>query len=379
MPGLYIHVPFCARKCAYCDFYSLPLADQPDAVAGAAIARYLDALERELRGLPAGFVPDTVYVGGGTPTVLPAESLTRLLDLVHRRFRLPADGEWSCEANPGTVTAEKAARLRAGGVNRVSLGVQSLDDRNLAALGRSHTARQAAESYQALRAAGFDNLGVDLMYGLPGVPRAGLAQDLEELLRWQPEHVSVYALSFEAGTPLAARRAHGAVAEVADDEQAEQYHLIRRRLGAAGYEQYEISNFARPGRACRHNLNYWAGGDYFGCGPAAHSHGQGRRSANLSDLEAYAASLAEGRSSCAFEEILGAEAKARETLILNLRRTAGVEEDEFRRQTGFDVQALGGGALARALALGLLEREGRRLRLTAAGLFVSDAVFAELV
>ena len=378
MPGLYIHVPFCARKCAYCDFFSLALPEAAEAAA-ALVERYLDALARELRGLPADFVPTTVYLGGGTPTVLSAEELTRLLDLVNRRFCLPADREWSCEANPGTVTAGKAARLRAGGVNRVSLGIQSLDDRNLAALGRIHTARQAADSFRTLRAAGFDDLGVDLIYGLPGVVRDGLARDLEGLLAWQPEHVSIYALSFEPGTLLAARRARGDIVEVADEEQAEQYHLLRRRLRAAGYEHYEISNFARPGRACRHNLNYWDGGDYFGCGPAAHTHWQGRRSANVSDLESYAASLEAGQAPRAFEECLEPEAKARETLILNLRRMAGVDAAVFRRQTGFDVEALGGAALARALALGLLERHGDRLRLSVAGLFVSDAVFAELV
>ncbi|MCX6995698.1 MAG: radical SAM family heme chaperone HemW [Kiritimatiellaeota bacterium] len=378
MPGLYVHVPFCERKCAYCDFYSLALPESAAAAADLA-ERYLDALERELYGLPAEFVPDTVYVGGGTPTVLRAEALARLADLVHRRFRLPAGREWSCEANPGTLTAEKVARLRAGGVNRVSLGVQSLDDRQLAWLGRRHTARQAADSFQTLRAAGFDNLSVDLIYALPGITRGELARDLEGLLAWQPEHVSVYALSVEPGTPLAARRARGDLVEMAGEEQAEQYHLIRRRLLAAGYEQYEISNFARPGRACRHNLNCWDGGDYFGCGPAAHSHWLGCRSANVSDLESYAASPAAGRLPRAFTECLEAEAKARETLILNLRRTAGVEAAAFRRQTGFGLETRGGAALARALALVLLERHGDRLRLSAAGLFVSDAIFAELV
>jgi len=379
MPGLYIHVPFCVRKCAYCDFYSLPLAGTPAPAAAAQVTRYLDALERELQGLPAEFAPDTVYVGGGTPTVLPAPALTRLLALVRARFRLPANAEWSCEANPGTVTEEKAARLRAGGVNRVSLGVQTLDDNQLARLGRVHTARQAAESCAVLRAAGFDNLGVDLMYGLPGAPRAALERDLTELTAWRPAHVSAYALSFEPGTPLAARQARGEVAAVPDAEQAAQYRLVRRRLAAAGFEQYEISNFARPGRACRHNLNYWAGGDYAGCGPAAHAHRQGRRSANVSDLREYCARLEAGRSPQVFTERLAPEAKARETLVLNLRRTAGVAADEFRRQTGFDVSALGGAALARALDLGLLAWQGRRLRLTARGLFVSDALFADLV
>jgi oxygen-independent coproporphyrinogen-3 oxidase len=376
MSGLYIHIPFCARKCAYCDFYSLPLAGFPS--VGRVVARFFQALEKELAALPPDFAPDTIYIGGGTPTALDAPQLAALLALV--RYRVPgAVREWTVEANPGTLDAAKADVLRQGGVNRVSLGVQTLDDVALRRLGRVHTAAEARAGFELLRAAGLDNVSVDLMYALPGETTAQVLADLRGLLAWQPEHVSCYALAIEPGTPLAEQQARGAVAEVPDEEQAEHYHAIRRELVAAGWHHYEISNFARPGRACRHNLNYWRGGEYAGCGPAAHGHSAGRRHSNVEDLEAYCRRIEGGGSPRDFEEELAPEAKARETLIVWLRLLDGVELAAFRQQTGFDALALGGAALDQLVAQGLLVLAEGRLRLTDRALFVSNRVFAELV
>ncbi len=372
MAGLYIHVPFCARKCAYCDFYSVPLA-------GGPAGDYLQALDRECALLPPGFAPETMFLGGGTPTVLSANDLARLFDLLARRVDLSRVTEWTCEANPGTLDAEKIRALRRAGVNRLSLGVQSFDDRILEFLGRIHTARQAAESFRLLRAEGFENLSLDLIFAVPGAPDGALERDLAQALELGPEHLSVYGLTFEGGTPLARRRDAGEVREVDEEEQLRQYRLVRQSLTSAGFRHYEISNYARPGRECRHNLLYWGPGEYLGLGPAAHSHWAGRRWGNVRNLEAWAAALEQGRAPREFEEALEPEARARETLVFSLRRLDGVERAGFQAETGFDYHALRGEEIAWLVRLGMLEETDDRLRLTEKGLIVSDAVFAELV
>lgn len=369
MPGLYIHVPFCVRKCRYCDFYSVPSC-------GELQDRYLAALAVELSRLPAGFKADTVFVGGGTPTSLPAERLERLLGLI-RAASSPA--EWTVEANPGTLDRENATLLKAAGVNRVSLGIQSFDAASLEFLGRIHTADEASAAFALLRETGFTNVSVDLMYGIPCASRATVAADLDAAIALAPEHVACYALIFEEGTELTRLRDAGRVREVDDDEQLEQYRMVRRVLGANGLRHYEISNFARPGFECRHNLLYWSGGDYIGCGPAAHSHRCGVRWSNVRDVAAYCERIESDAWPRDFEEKLEPEAKARETLIMSLRRLDGVPRDEFRERTGFDYHALRGAEIARLVGLGMLTESGGRLRLTEQGLFVSDAVFAELV
>ena len=379
MAGLYFHIPFCMQKCTYCDFYSLPLIGNGVTGAEGMVARFFHALERELAALPPDFAPHTIFIGGGTPTALTRSQLVQFLDLLRRHVSLGAVTEWTVEANPGTLDADKVAVLHAGGVNRISLGVQSLQDDVLRRLGRIHTAAVAQQSFALLRAAGFDNLGVDLMYALPGMPMAAVLQDLRGLLTWRPEHISCYALAIEPGTPLAGQQTRGEITEVPDEEQARQYHAIRRELVAAGFCHYEISNFAEPGRECRHNLNYWRGGDYIGCGPAAHSHLAGRRYANVENLEEYCRRLEAGRSPCDFEEQLPPEAKARERLVIGLRLLEGVDLVEFERQTGFAVPLLAGPALERLIKLHMLELKTGRLRLTERGLFISNRILAELV
>lgn len=373
MPGLYIHIPFCVRKCRYCDFYSV------EGACAAERSAFLDALEVELGRLPPGFAPETVFIGGGTPTAFEPAELSRFLTLLNERVRLGDVTEWTCEANPGTLTREKVAILRDAGVNRVSLGVQSFEPQNLAFLGRIHTATEAVEAFQLLRDGGFDNLSLDLIHAIPGSSRERLQCDLDRVVGLGPEHVACYGLIFEEGTPLANRRDRGEIAEVDDDEQLAQYNLVRDALARAGYRHYEISNFAKPGRECRHNLLYWTGGEYVGCGPAAHSHGEGMRYANVRDLGEYGCAMREGRSSRESEERLGPEEKARETLVMNLRLIDGVDRESFRRATGFDYRDLRGREIDWLCEIGLLDESGDRLRLTEKGLFVSDSVFAELV
>ena len=342
-------------------------------------ARFLRALEEELKNLPVTFSPETLFIGGGTPTCLPTAELRILFDLLKRAVDVRGVAEWSCEANPGTLDEEKADVLRAAGVNRVSLGVQSFEPQNLAFLGRIHSAKEAEAAFLQLRAAGFENINVDLMYGIPNSSREILKRDLAMVVSLGPEHVSCYCLTFEKGTELARQRDAGVVMEVEDEEELEQYQLIRETLGRAGYEHYELSNFAKPGRECRHNLLYWSGGDYLGCGPAAHSHWAGLRYGNVGDVEDYGAALEANRSPRNFEERLEPEAKARETLIMGLRRLKGVSRREFQAQTGFDYRTLRGREIDSLCGMGLLEESGGFLRLTEKSLFVSDSVFRELV
>ena len=373
MAGLYIHIPFCVRKCRYCDFCSVPAADE------RLRTRFLQALDAELGSLPQGFAPQTIFIGGGTPTFLSAAELRQLFDSVKRRVDVGSVTEWSCEANPGTLDREKATLLREAGVNRASLGVQSFDPSNLAFLGRIHSSTEAKDAYPLLRDAGFENINVDLMYGIPGSSREILERDLALIENLDPEHVACYCLMFEKGTELTRLRDAGAVAEVDDDEELDQYRLIRETLGRVGYRHYEISNFAKPGYECQHNLLYWSGGDYIGCGPAAHSHWDGLRYGNVSNVEFYCEAILAGKSPRDFEEKLEPEAKARETLIMGLRRLEGVSRREFREKTGFDYRALRGSEIDSLVSMGLLEERDGFLRLTEKSLFVSDAVFRELV
>lgn len=373
MPGLYIHVPFCIRKCRYCDFYSVPLAD------GSGPSAFLDALDIELAGLPEGFAPDTVYLGGGTPTALAPADLEELFDSIRRGVDLRRVVEWTCEANPGTLAREEAEILREAGVNRMSLGVQSFSAENLAFLGRIHSPAEAVDAFRLLRDAGFANVSLDLMHGIPGSSRGILRRDLEQAISLEPEHVSCYGLVFEQGTPLTKLRDQGAVHEVDDEEELEQYQLVCRTLRDAGYHHYEISNFAKPGFECRHNVLYWNGGEYIGCGPAAHGHWEGRRYANVRSVGDYSRLLMGGQPVRASEEKLQPEAKARETLVMGLRRLDGISRETFRRETGFDYRQLRGEQIDWLCKLGLLEESDDHLRLTEKGLFVSDSVFAELV
>ncbi len=383
--GLYLHVPFCVRKCAYCDFASRP-------IAAGGVERYLETLERELALRPADFDPATVYIGGGTPTALDKDALGRLLALVHKAIMPERVIEWTCEANPGTLTPAKAHALRAAGVNRLSLGAQSFDDARLAQLGRIHTAAEVRDAVAIAREAGFENLSLDLLYALPGETPADWERDLEAALALAPEHLSLYALTIEKGTPFACERDAGRLAEADEEIARAQYAMARAALKAAGYVQYEISNFARPGFESRHNLLYWSGGEYLGFGPSAHSHWRGRRWGHFQGLEDWAAAVSKAwktRDECvaappesfahAFEERLDAAAKARETLVFGLRRIAGWRRDEFRAATGFDYEDLRGPEIERLVRAGLLERAPDRLQLAEEALFISDTVFRELV
>jgi len=361
-PGLYIHFPFCVRKCPYCAFFS-------ETPRSATVAAWREGLVRELESLPRGFVPRSIFFGGGTPTALSPDDMASVLDLVRAHVPLTQIEEWTCEVNPGTLTRPMAELLRRAGVNRLSIGAQSFTDVTLQKLGRIHRAGETRDCVAMARAAGFENIGLDLMYGIPGVAADDFMADVEAALELGPEHISGYALEIEEGTPWAREAAAGRLAVVEDDQRA-QFDWLRQRLPAAGLVHYELSNFARPGHECRQNLLYWSGGEYIGVGPAAHSHWQGARWGNTNTLPTWQRE---------FTEQLEPAAKARETLVMGLRRLAGWGREEFRAATGFDYDDLRGAEIARLGREGLLVVTPERIRLADDALFISDTVFAELV
>ncbi len=381
MPSaLYLHVPFCVRRCLYCDFYVLPLGE------GAPAQRlqqfrslkhrgFLQAMDRELAQLPKAFQPRTLYIGGGTPTELPPEALSQLFASVRRHVDLSQVDEFSCEANPGTLDDEMAELLIREGVNRVSLGVQSFDNAMLERLGRIHNAEEAVAGVELLRNAGVDNLSIDVLFALPESARDGIQINLEQLEELNPEHVSWYSLEWETGTAFEEMRQQGFLQEPDPEESAAEYEQIRSGLSALGYQQYELFSFTRPGYACEHNMNYWLGGEYYGCGPSAHSHVAGKRWQRPADLQAYV----RGDLGETDAEHLQPEAKAREALMTGLRLCEGLDEAQFSKRFGYSPAALIGKNLELYQSQGWLEQKGGKLKLLPEAYLLSDSLFRDLI
>ncbi len=373
MTGLYIHVPLCMSRCRYCDFYKMTPNEWDN------LSLYLESLAVELGRLPKGFAPDTVFIGWGTPTALPAERYAAMLDAIRRNINLSQVIEFTSEANPGTLTDEKLAAMKAGGINRVSIGVQSFNQRALKLLGRIHSADQAVEGFQMLREAGFDNVNIDLIQSIPGMTPDEVLDDARKVVELGPEHISYYNLIYEPGTPMTRDRDEGKISPPGDDDEADNYYAVKALLEKAGYNHYEISNFSRPGKECRHNVLYWQGGEYFGCGPSSHSHWNGKRFGNVADLPAWCERMKNGIRPFDEVEELSPEDKARETLVMWLRMTDGIDLDEFKALTGFSVDDLCGDAVLSMVEEGLLTCSTNRLALTPGALFVCNSVFSELV
>ncbi|MBN2783771.1 MAG: radical SAM family heme chaperone HemW [Pontiellaceae bacterium] len=371
--GLYIHIPFCVSKCRYCDFYRTTPNDDNE------IDSYVETLALELMRLPDGFAPQSVFVGGGTPTILSAQQYEILLNNLHRYVDLSAVDEFTSEANPGTLSPEKIAAMKQGGVNRVSIGVQTFHSPALRLLGRIHSAQQAADGVKMLRAAGFDNINIDMIQSIPGMSMDQVLDDARRLTELDPEHISYYNLVFEDGTPITADRDAGRLQLSDEDGEADNYYAVRTFLKDSGYAQYEISNFSKFGYECRHNMLYWQGGSYLGCGPAAHSHWGGRRFGNIADVAQWSERLRSGRRPFDDVEELSPNAKARETLIMWLRMTKGVDLNAFHETTGYTVDELSGDAIRFLEREGLLRCTDDRLSLTSDALFVCNAVFSELI
>ena len=363
--GIYIHVPFCKQKCVYCDFYSLPHREEK-------MDAYVFALCAQLAETDfSGYEADTVYFGGGTPSYLGARRLAVLLEAVSTACRITPDAEITFEANPDSAGDwEELSALRRAGFNRVSLGMQSADDGELKALGRVHTMAQVRSSVAAARRAGFDNLSLDLIYGLPGQELQRWRENLAAAVALGPEHLSCYGLKAEEGTPLYARR------DIlpGDDAQAEMYLETVDFLEGYGCRQYEISNFARPGRESRHNLKYWTLGEYVGFGPGAHSDFRGVRYAWARDLEAFL----RGERRLSETQAMTRRDREEEWLMLSLRTVQGLDPADYGARFGRSFARFLP-FLRRCGAAGYAVREGERWRLTPRGFLVSNRIIGELL
>ncbi|WP_242823327.1 radical SAM family heme chaperone HemW [Thermaerobacter subterraneus] len=375
-PALYIHVPYCRQRCYYCDFNTYLLDPEGK-------RRYLAALERELDllaadpGLTRPLV--SVFVGGGTPSLLEPAELERLLEAVHRRFALAPGAEITVECNPGTLDEGRLRALRGGGVTRLSLGLQAVQDELLQAIGRDHTWADFQATYERVRRAGFDNVNVDLIFGLPGQTLAQWEESLRAVVALEPEHVSCYGLELHPGTPFHRRWEAGLLDLPGEDAERAMFDRAYEVLGAAGFVRYEISNFARPGRESVHNRVYWLNGSYLGAGPGAWSCWQGERRRNRLHPLAYAASLEQGEPAVDLREPVGRRQAMEETMILGLRLAEGVEEARFARRFGLTPAEAFPEAVARLLAGGWLLREAGYLRLSLQAVPVANSVLAEFV
>ena len=363
----YIHVPFCAHRCGYCSFTVVAHRDD-------LVEPYLRALSIELAALQTPRPVDTLFLGGGTPTQLPLDALARLLELVLGWFPLAAGGEFSVEANPANVAKPLVELLAQHGVNRISLGGQSFDEAKLRLLERDHSAGQLRRAFELARRS-IDSVCVDLIFGTPGESLATWQKDLRESIALEPDHVSTYGLTFERGTTFWSRLHKGQLARLDEEAERTQYATAIDALCAAGFEHYEVSNFARPLHRCRHNEAYWNGESYFAAGPGAARYVDGRREMNHRSTTTWIARLLAGRSPVAESEELSPEDRARERLVFGLRRLEGVDRAAFAEATGHAIDELVGGPLARFVSQGLLSDDGRRIRLTRAGLFISDALW----
>jgi putative oxygen-independent coproporphyrinogen III oxidase len=367
----YIHVPFCRHRCGYCNFTLVAGRDD-------LIDRYLIALERELAGLVNPHEVETLFFGGGTPTHLTPAQLKRLFDIVRQWFPLARDAEFSIEANPIDLDEAKSAVLAPAGVTRVSLGAQSFYDWKLNKLERDHDECDIAAAVEFARPFA-KSVSLDLIFGVPGESLADWKQDLAAAIALSPEHISTYGLTFEKGTAFWSRLSHGDLSRIDEESERQMYEVAIDTLTAAGYEHYEVSNFARRGHRCRHNENYWLGGQYFAAGPGAARFLGGLRETNHRSTTTYIHRVLTGASPVAESERLGAEDAARERLVFALRRLEGLDRSAFIAATDYSVEQLGGAALPRLIDHGLLEIHGDRLRLTRRGLLVSDAIWPEFL
>lgn len=380
--SLYVHVPFCARKCSYCAFYS-------EASDGELMNRYVAALLKEFELLPHGFRPNTVFFGGGTPSILNLRQWEMILKRMEQ-LGLIGSREWTIECNPATVSSDKARLWREFGVNRISMGVQSLDEALLDRLGRIHSREQVFKSYDLLRRSGFENINIDLMFAIPGQSLEIWADTLDEAMAMDTEHLSCYEVIYEEDTALYAQL-HAGEFSLDEDLACSMYELLQTKAAEAGFQQYEIANFAKstiggasvlasrelPGRACLHNVNYWRGGEYAGLGPSAAGYFNGVRTKNWSNTQLYCERLERGQSPAESEERLAPLKRAGETAAFGLRMNSGWPWDAFTSATGFDLRSGWKAEISELIDQGHGQADETGFRLTSAGLRFADAA-AEL-
>jgi oxygen-independent coproporphyrinogen-3 oxidase len=379
MASLYVHIPFCERKCLYCDFYSV--------AATEGVEDFLAALRREI-SLRTDFrdwaVFETVFFGGGTPSLLTPGQVERILSHLHAAFRITPEAEVTLEANPGTVTDEKLRSFRSLGINRLSIGIQSFSDHELQTLSRIHDRAEAFRCVEHARAAGFDNISVDLIYSIPGQTLAGWEDDLRIAADLAPQHIAAYSLILEEGTPLARLVEAGTIRMNSADREAEMYEQAMAWLGTRGYEHYEVSNYALPGFRCRHNCNYWSHENYLGFGPSAHSFWKesdrtsGRRWWNVAGLSTYVDRLKNGVLPVKSEEQIGPKQMLNERIFLGLR-SGGLDLARLRADLGYDLTARQECEVQLLLDEKMAVLESGILCLTSKGFLLCDEICSQLL
>ncbi|RJR14822.1 MAG: radical SAM family heme chaperone HemW [Nitrospiraceae bacterium] len=395
MTSLYVHIPFCLKRCIYCDFVS-GIYDPRKADA------YIDALDKEVLNIPEKTQISTLFIGGGTPTALSVHALSNMIRNVFSRFSFIGDYEATIEANPGTVDKDKFQAIRSSGINRVSIGIQSFDDDELSLLGRIHSSDEAEQAVRLARDAGFKNIGTDLIYGIPGQDILSWRKTLEKAVRLKPEHISTYELTVEKGTllyeylmfrpqspPSPRGRGTGGGGNKFtmpdEDKIIEMYEHTIDYLTAEGYSHYEISNFSLPGYECKHNLNYWDRGEYYGIGLGAHSFMYGKRFHNTDNLEDYLKTISEGKSTVKETELITEEKALSEAIFLGLRKTGGINLESFSKRYRVNVLGRFEKEIKEFQEAGLLEITESEcsyettLRFTRKGLLLSNEVFARFI
>lgn len=375
--AIYIHIPFCAKKCLYCDFASAP----GDA---GQIAYYMRVLQKEIRSFSAIstlYQIQTVFFGGGTPSLVPPHYIEQLLQLLRSQFDVVENAEITLEANPGTLDEEKLEVYRRAGVNRLSLGLQSVHNEELIKLGRIHNFEDFLYSYRIARRAGFSNINVDLMSGLPGQSLKSWQESLEKVAELEPAHISAYSLSIEEGTPFYEQYGEGLgrLALPGEEQDRDMYHFTKEYLASRGYKRYEISNYARPGFECRHNMTYWTLGDYLGFGQAAASFLEQRRFANPRDTEEYRQAARTAYQSFRNTPPESLKEQMEEYMFLGLRTARGVSREDFRKRFAKDFPAPYEQTLLEMYRQGLMKQERGRISLTDRGIDVSNVILAQFL
>jgi oxygen-independent coproporphyrinogen-3 oxidase len=366
--GLYLHLPFCLKKCPYCDFYSITDLSKKDVYIDALIA------EMELRKHGAFHRFDTVYLGGGTPSTFSGPEIEKILAKAASVFDIFPAAEITLEINPGTVTGHSLATYRQAGVTRISVGIQSFNDRILKTLGRIHTAGEAADVLRQAIAAGFDHVGLDLIYGIPGQSTADCQADLDQTIPFEVDHISCYMLSFESGTEFENQRRADQLHPLTDTRTADMYRTVVSELARRGYPQYEISNFSRPGCHSLHNVKYWNGTSYVGLGAGAHSFDGVTRSWNCRDVDQYIKSISDGCLPTDGQEKLTRSQHMLEMIYLGLRTTVGIGKNDFERRFQVDFNHLFGDIVNDLQGRGFINENENRLSLTVEGMLLLDAI-----
>lgn len=377
--GLYFHIPFCLSKCAYCDFNSAPA--QSEEIVSSYISAMIAHIE-SYKVAAANYEPDTVFIGGGTPTCIPTEELVRLIRAIKKNFKLTRNVEFSIEANPATVTYPTLLKLHRLGVNRLSMGLQSAHENELKALSRRHTRKDFVKSYRMARDARFDNINVDLMFGIPHQTYDSLMHTIRYVCGMSPNHISLYDLKIEPGTAFYKHYNEIAPTLPDDDTEADMYLGAIDLLRQNGYLQYEISNFARPGNMCAHNLKYWNCDEYLGFGVSAHSYFNGSRFAFTGDINRYIQGVTVKESKIRItEQCETVEERERmgEYIMLRFRLAAGIDDREFTRRFGYSFESLYGEKCAKFINNGFMTGRNGVFALTPAGMFISNYILSEIL